>query len=112
MEKYLPIIKKAIEDKLGNNVVILDVSSLTPICDYIVIADAANVNHLDAVEDGVTKELAKAGILPKIHEGESKSGWILIDYNGFIIHLFTNQMRKFYDLERIWGDGKEVKIED
>lgn len=112
MNKYLPIIKKSLEDKLGNNVVILDVSVLTTIADYIIVVDASNVNHLDALEDAVTKELAKEGIVPKIHEGDSKSGWILLDYNGFIIHLFTNQMRKFYDIEKLWADGKEIVIED
>ncbi|MDD6101519.1 MAG: ribosome silencing factor [Clostridiales bacterium] len=108
MNKNIPIIRKSLEDKLANNIIMLDISEQTVLTDFIVIADGSNVNHLDALVDSVTDELAREGIKPKTIEGNSRSGWVLIDYNNFIIHLFTHEMRNFYNLERIWMDGKKI----
>lgn len=109
MKEYIPVIRKSLEDKLANNVVVIDISEQTVLTDFIVIADAQNVNHLDALVDAVTDELDKVGVHFKTIEGNSNSGWVLIDYNDFIIHLFTHTMRNFYDIERVWMDGKKIE---
>ncbi len=108
---YLKEIYKALDDKLAADIQIINVSEITTVADYIVIADAANVNQLDAIYDAVYDELAKYNIFPKTTEGNKSCGWILIDYEDVIINLFTHEQRQFYSIERIWKDGVDVKFE-
>ena len=95
---------EALEEKKAEDVRILDVSSLTEIGDYFVLASANNKNQLEAMVDAVEEKLLKNGTVPRSIEGKPQDGtlWILMDYNDIIIHLFTKEGREFYDLERIW----------
>ncbi|MBR6274365.1 MAG: ribosome silencing factor [Lachnospiraceae bacterium] len=102
------LIKAALEDKKANDIKILDVSELTTICDYMIIADASNVNLLDTLVDEVYNTMAKEEKFPKMTEGNKNSGWVLMDYNDIIVQLFITDSRHFYDLERIWCDAKEI----
>ena len=102
------LIKAALEDKKANDIRILDVSELTTICDYMIIADASNMNLLDTLVDAVYDEMAKKEMFPKMTEGNKNSGWVLMDYNDIIVQLFITEQRSFYDLERIWCDAKEI----
>lgn len=108
---YLKEIYKALDDKLAADIQVINVSEITTVADYIVIADAANVNQLDAIYDAVYDELAKYKIFPKTTEGNKNCGWILIDYEDVIINLFTHEQRQFYSIERIWKDGVDVNFE-
>ncbi|MBQ7464466.1 MAG: ribosome silencing factor [Lachnospiraceae bacterium] len=94
----------ALEDKKGEDVKIIDVSSLTEIADYFVLATANNKNQLEALVDAVEERMGKNGIIPKNIEGrpQDNTQWILMDYNDIIVHIFTKEGRDFYDLERIW----------
>ncbi len=94
----------ALEDKKGEDVKLIDVSSLTEIADYFVLATANNKNQLEALVDAVEERLGKNGIIPKNIEGrpQDNTQWILMDYNDIIVHIFTKEGRDFYDLERIW----------
>ena len=106
MLKNVEKIKAFLEDKKANNIKILEVTELTTICDYMIIADGNNVNHLDTLVDAVYDGLAAEGLTPRITEGNKTSGWVLMDYGDIIVQLFTEEMRNFYDLERIWSDAK------
>ncbi len=106
----LKIIVNAIEDKKGKNVEILDISKISVMADYFVIASGSNVNQIDAILDNLQNELHKAGINPRSVEGHSGSGWILLDYEDIIIHIFDDESRSFYDLERIWADSERVTL--
>ncbi len=106
--KEVNLIKAALEDKKANDIKVLDVSELTTICDYMIIADASNINLLDTIVDAVYDTMAKNEIFPKMTEGNKNSGWVLMDYNDIIVQLFNSDMRSFYDLERIWCDAKEI----
>lgn len=97
---------EAIEDKKGINVKVLNIEGLSPIADYFVLASGTNPNQLHAMADEVTEKLAKEGSHPKQTEGYQTGNWILIDYGDFIIHLFQEEAREFYNLERIWKDAK------
>lgn len=108
---YLKEIYKALGDKLAHDIEIIKVTELTPITDYIIVADASNVNQLDAVVDAVYDELAGRQIFPKATEGNKQSGWVLMDYRDVLINLFTTEQRNFYNIERIWQDGVPVKFE-
>ena len=81
------------------------------IADYFVIANGTNSSQVEAMVDQVTDELAKQNIHPARVEGIRSSGWILMDFNDVVIHIFSKEDRLFYDLERIWRDGKVVEPE-
>lgn len=110
--KYAGIAYRALEDKKGEDIRILDISNVSIIADYFVIASGSNTNQLLAMCDDVQEKLHKAGLELRQMEGNRSSSWILLDYGDIIIHLFSRDDRLFYNLERVWGDGKEVDIAD
>lgn len=110
--KYAKIAYEALAEKKGENIKIIDISQVSPIADYFIIADGANQNQLQAMCDSVDEELYKAGCTLKQTEGNRNSTWILMDYGDVIVHVFSKEDRLFYDLERIWTDGKEVSADE
>ena len=94
----------ALEEKKAENVKVIDVSKLTPVADYFVLATASNPNQLSALTDNVDEKLTKAGVEIKSVEGRPRenSNWILIDCTSVIIHIFNREGREFYNLERLW----------
>ncbi len=98
--------KKALEDKKGQDIKVIDIRQVTVIADYFLIADGANPNQVQAMVDNVEEVLGKAGYECRQIEGYGSGGWVLMDYGDIIIHAFSREDRLFYDLERIWRDGK------
>ncbi len=96
----------ALEEKKGKDIQVIDIHEVSVIADYFVIASAGNQNQLQAMVDAVDETLGRAGFEAKQIEGSKNSSWILMDYGDVIIHLFDEENRLFYDLERIWRDGK------
>ncbi|MBO8464191.1 MAG: ribosome silencing factor [Firmicutes bacterium] len=103
---------KAIDDKLGKDIKVIDISNISIVADYFIIASGANKNQVQAIVDNVEDELAKAGHHPKQVEGYQTANWILLDYGDIILHIFDEENRLFYDIERIWRDGQDVDIKD
>ena len=103
---------KALDDKKAKDVRILDISSVSVLADYFLIASGANKNQEQAMVDNVEEELHKAGFTPKQIEGYQTANWVLLDYGDIIIHVFDEENRLFYDLERIWRDGTLIQAED
>ena len=110
--KFAKVAYNALADKKGDNIKIIDISEISPIADYFIIADGANQNQLQAMCDAVEEELYKAGCNLKQTEGNRNSTWILMDYGDIIIHIFSREDRLFYDLERIWRDGKIIDVNE
>lgn len=102
----------AIDDKKGIDISVIDISEISILADYFIIAGGSNINQIKAIADNVMEELGKAGLHAKNVEGYSNANWILMDYNDVIIHIFNQDDRLFYDLERIWRDGKDIKVSD
>lgn len=98
----------ALEDKKANSIKIIDISSISSVGDYFVIADGANKNQVQAMCDNVEEFMHKAGAKLKNREGYSNGGWILLDFYDIIIHIFSEEERSFYDLEHIWRDGINI----
>ncbi len=96
----------ALSDKKAENIQIIDISGISVLADYFVIADGTNQNQIEAMRDAVEEALYKAGVQVKQVEGNRSSSWLLMDYGEIIVHVFSKEDRLFYDLERIWGDGK------
>ena len=103
---------EALEDKKAEDIRILDISNVSVLADYFIIANGTNRNQVQAMEDNVEEALGKGGYVPKQIEGYQSANWILMDYKDIIVHVFSEEDRGFYDLERIWRDGKEITKED
>jgi len=100
----------ALLDKKGEDVRVIDISEVSTIADYFVIASGSNINQVQALVDNVEEQMHKAGYVdPKI-EGHGSSTWVLMDYEDIVVHVFSEEDRSFYNLERIWKDGKEIKL--
>lgn len=102
----------ALDEKKAVDIKIIDITNVTVIADYFIIAGAANDRQVKALADNVEEQLGKAGCSPKSIEGYQGANWILMDYQDVIIHIFNQEQRLFYDLERIWADGKLVEATD
>ncbi len=103
---------KAMEDKKAEDIKILDIADVSTIADYFMICNGSNSSQLEAIIDNVTEVLGRAGHDYKRIEGGKNSGWILMDYGDVVIHVFSKDDRLFYDLERIWRDGRSIGIEE
>ena len=102
---------QALEEKLAEEIKVLDIRQISVIADYFIIANGKNKNQVQAIVDNVQDALQKAGYEMKQMEGYREGNWILLDFGDIIIHIFDKENRLFYDLERIWKDGVEVSME-
>lgn len=102
---------KAIDDKKGQDIKTIDIHNVSVIADYFVIASGTNSNQVQAIVDNVEEQLGRAGFEAKQIEGNRNSSWILMDYGDVIVHVFDEENRLFYDLERIWRDGKVLEMD-
>ena len=115
MERAKLIVKKAydaLNDKKGEDIKVIEIGKLSTVADYFIIANGSNAPHVESLVDNVEEELLKENIHAERIEGVKSSGWILMDYSDVVVHVFSKEDRLFYDLERIWRDGKEVNIEE
>ena len=108
-KKMVQIVYDALDEKLGEDIEILKVDEISVIADYLVIANGRNQNQLNAMTDLVEEKMIEAGYKSKRIEGKKNSSWVLMDYGDVIVHVFSKEDRLFYDLERIWKDGKKIK---
>ncbi|MCR5430205.1 MAG: ribosome silencing factor [Eubacterium sp.] len=102
----------ALEDKKGVNIKVIDISNISILADYFIIAGGTNENQVKALADNVEEKLAEADTMPRQIEGYDNANWILMDYQDVIIHIFNEQDRLFFDLERIWSDGQLVDAKE
>jgi len=108
LEKKLLLIKKAIEEKKGRDIKIYDLRNYTTICDCFVICSTDIPLQSRAVADEIHKVMAEHGFHPLSVEGYENSDWLLMDYGDVIVHIFTEDARLFYDLDRLWADAPEL----
>ena len=102
----------ALEDRKGEDVRVIDISEISTLADYFIIAGGTNINQVQAMADNVQEVLGRAGHMTKNVEGYESGNWILLDFGDIIVHVFDNENRLFYDLERIWRDGKSITKEE
>lgn len=101
---------QALEDKKGEDIRIIDIREVSVLADYFIIASGSNGNQVQAMTDNVEEVLGKAGYECRQVEGYQSANWILMDYQDIIVHVFCREDRLFYDLERIWRDGKTIEL--
>lgn len=99
----------ALEDKKAEDIKVIDISDVSVIADYFIIANGTNNSQIQALSDNVEEKLGQAGVPLRQIEGYNNANWILLDFHDVIIHIFDKENRLFYDLERIWRDGKLVE---
>lgn len=98
----------AMKEKKGDHVSVIDISEVSIVADYFVIVSADSLRQVQSIADEVELQMYKQGYELKQQEGYETSGWVLQDYGDIIVHIFNREERLFYDLERIWADGKAV----
>ena len=101
----------ALSDKKGEDIKVIDIAEISVLADYFIIANGSNANQVNAMVDSVEEELSKAGYDVKQREGYGLGNWVLLDFGDIIVHVFDKENRLFYDLERIWRDGKLIDPE-
>ena len=104
------IAAKALDDKKAKDIKVLKTAEKTVLADYFVICNGTSTTHIKALVDEVDKALSLAGEPPVRREGLRSDIWILMDFGSVIVHVFTDEARKFYDLERLWSDSEEVSL--
>ena len=102
----------ALDDKKAEDIKVIDISEISVIADYFIIANGTNRSQIQTLSDHVEEILGKAGVPLKQVEGYDNANWILLDFRDVIIHIFDKDNRLFYDLERIWRDGKLIETTD
>lgn len=101
----------AIDDKLGKDLKVLDIHGISSIADYFIIASGSNKNHVQSIVDNIEELLREEGYSPKQVEGYHSASWILLDYGDVIIHIFDDENRSFYDMDRMWKDGISLDMD-
>ena len=103
---------KALDDKKGEDIKVIDISQISVLADYFIIANGTNDSQVRALVEAVEEELDKAGFEVKQREGYGLGNWVLLDFGNIIVHVFDKENRLFYDLERIWRAGKTVEVSE
>jgi ribosome-associated protein len=100
------------QEKKAEEITVLDVRELTSFTDYFVLCNGESEPQLRTIARTIEENLSAAGAFAHHLEGKSENGWILMDYDDFVIHVFSPDKRSFYDLERLWGDAPRARISD
>lgn len=102
----------ALDEKKGEDIKIIDISEISIMADYFVVASGSSTTQIQALVKNVEENLHKAGCVMKRMEDDRNSSWVLLDFGDVVVHVFNREDRLFYDLERIWSDGKIVEPEN
>jgi ribosome-associated protein len=110
-EAVVQVAGQAAREKKGVDLVALDLTTVSGIADYFVVVSARSTTHADTIAEAVRRALRERGARLRHVEGTADSGWLLMDYGDVIVHVFLEDTRRFYDLERLWGDAPLVTVE-
>jgi ribosome-associated protein len=99
---------EAAESKQAKEIKVLDLRDITTFADFFVIASGANSRQIQAIADEIETQMKELGEYPHSVEGYQNAEWVLLDYGDYLIHIFTEKARQYYDLERLWRDAKIV----
>ena len=101
---------EALDEKSARDIKVLKTENLTVLANYFVICTATSTTHIKTLSDEVEKQLEAKGELVRRKEGYRSGGWVLLDYGCVVVHLFLEEIREFYSLERLWGDAEVVQV--
>lgn len=112
IKEIVKTIYKAMDDKKAEDIKIIYIGDICVMADYFIICSGHSNAQLNAIQDNIQDELAKLKVFPSSVEGNRNATWILMDYKDVIAHVFSRDDRAFYDLERIWKDGKTISVDE
>ena len=104
------VLAGALDDKKGQDIKVLKTQELTTLCDYFVLCTATSNTQIKAMSDACEEAAEKHGEQAHHIEGHRDGTWLLMDFSSVVVHVFTDEARKFYDLERLWGDVQAVEL--
>jgi ribosome-associated protein len=102
------LIVDALSDKKGENIILLDVAEITSFTDYFIICTGSSNRMLKALADGILEKTSDNYKKKNRIEGTPSAGWLVLDYGDIVVHLFDDELRKYYNLEDLWKDGKVI----
>jgi ribosome-associated protein len=111
MSDALKIVLSAADDKKAHDIVALDISQIASFASYFVLCTGDSSRQMQAIADEVEQRMRARGIRPAHVEGYQNAEWILMDYIDLVVHIFSKNARAYYDLERLWRDGKKLDID-
>ena len=102
---------RAALDRKALDLVVLDVQGLSGVTDYFLVCSGRSTTHLKSITDAIREELKEDGVRPLHIEGATESGWVLLDYGDVLMHVFLEETRAYYALERLWGDAPSISVD-
>lgn len=109
IQQMVDIARSAAEGKKAKDITVLDLSSISAMCDYFIICSGGSGPQVKAIAENVEEKLSEQGVEPKRREGLREGAWVLLDYGDIVVHVFKEEEREFYKLERLWGDAPVVE---
>ncbi|CAK7044204.1 MAG: Ribosomal silencing factor RsfS [Peptostreptococcus russellii] len=112
VENMTKLICDSISDKLGKDIAVLNIGKVSSLCDYFIIASGTSARQVKSIADSVEDSMKEIGIEARGKEGRDTQSWILLDYGDVMVHIFDEENRGFYNLEKLWKDAPYVEIKE
>jgi ribosome-associated protein len=110
-QEKVGMVARAALDRKAVGLVVMDLQGLSTVADFFLVCSAASTTQMESIVDAIRGALRAAGVRPRHGEGTAESGWLLLDYGDVVVHVFLEETRAFYALERLWGDAPLLSVE-